>query len=128
MSYQPIVIKKTEEILAVLEESNFFKDFDLESNEFARQYISERLTDKFIDGDIDLPFDILFEEDEFEQFLKEIAAGTVLYELKEKGLVDSYSDENTERSRGLGDVYKRQPLINLDTVTFFLSATFSISL
>ena len=96
MSYQPIVIKKTEEILAVLEESNFFKDFDLESNEFARQYISERLTDKFIDGDIDLPFDILFEEDEFEQFLKEIAAGTVLYELKEKGLVDSYSDENTE--------------------------------
>jgi hypothetical protein len=96
MSYQPIVIKKTNEILDILEESNFFIDFELDSNEFAKTYLADKLTIKFIEGNIDFEMDELFTEDEFDQMLKEIAAGTVLYELKEKGLVDSYSDDNTE--------------------------------
>jgi len=96
MSYQPIVIKKTNEILEILEESNFFLDFELESTDFAKSYLLDKLTQKFIVGDIDFEMDELFTEDEFDQILKEIAAGTVLYELKEKGLVDSYSDDNTE--------------------------------
>ena len=38
----------------------------------------------------------MFTEDEFEVILRELVAGSVLYELKDKGLVDSYEDDNTE--------------------------------
>ena len=38
----------------------------------------------------------IFDEDEFDQLLKELVAGSILYELKEKGYVNSYSDEDTE--------------------------------
>ncbi len=38
----------------------------------------------------------MFTEEEFETLLKEIIAGTVLEELKSKGLVGSYEDEDTE--------------------------------
>ena len=38
----------------------------------------------------------MFNDDEFEVVLREIVAGSVLYELKEKGLVDSYEDDTTE--------------------------------
>ena len=59
----------------------------------------DKLTEKFIIGElaedgIDNMF--LFTEDEFEQMLKEMITGSILYELKDKGLVDSYEDDSTE--------------------------------
>jgi hypothetical protein len=96
MSYQPIVIEKANEIISVLEESNFFNEFELESTDFAFDYLCDKITKLFILGEVDLSEDNLFNEAEFEQCLQEIVAGTILYELKEKGLVNSYSDDVTE--------------------------------
>ena len=94
--YQPIVIEKTTEILCILEESNFFKDYEIENFDFAIKYLNDKLTEKFILGELDEESDDLFEEEEFNVILREIVAGTILTELKNKGLVNSYEDDNTE--------------------------------
>ena len=94
--YQPIVIEKTTEILCILEESNFFKDYEIENFDFAIKYLNDKLTEKFISGKYDMEEDEFFEEKEFETVLREIVAGTILYDLKKKGFVESYDDEITE--------------------------------
>jgi len=92
--YQPIVIEKTNLIIGILENENFFKENEIENTEFAKNYISDRLTEKFIDGKIDEDF--LFTEDEMENHLKLIIVGSTLYEIKKKGFIDSYEDDTTE--------------------------------
>jgi predicted transcriptional regulator len=97
--YQPIVMEMTNDIISDLLETEFFKDYEIESTEFAKKYLLDKLTDKFILGELeneDDEFLGVFNDDEFEVVLREIVAGSVLYELKEKGLVDSYEDDTTE--------------------------------
>jgi predicted transcriptional regulator len=97
--YQPIVMEMTNDIINDLVETEFFKDYEIESTEFAKKYLLDKLTDKFILGELeneDDEFLGVFNDDEFEVVLREIVAGSVLYELKEKGLVDSYEDDTTE--------------------------------
>lgn len=97
-AYQPIVVEETENIIQGLIESEFFNDYEITDYTFARQYVLDLLTQKFIDGlleDEDLE---LFTEDEFTKILQEIVAGSLLYELKEKGLINSYEDDNTEET------------------------------
>ena len=94
--YQPIVIERTNEIIETLVETNFFLDYEIEVTDFAKNHISNMLTEKFINGDTDLTDDEIFTEDEFDTLLREIVAGTILNELKMKGLVNSYEDDNTE--------------------------------
>ena len=97
--YQPIVIEMTNEIITDLVESEFFADYEIQSTEFAKKYLQDKLTEKFILGELDNNEDEflgVFNDDEFDIVLREIVAGSVLYELKEKGLVDSYEDDSTE--------------------------------
>ena len=97
--YQPIVIEMTNDIITDLTESEFFADYEIQSTVFAEKYLLDKLTEKFILGELeneDDEFLGVFNDDEFEVVLREIVAGSVLYELKEKGLVDSYEDETTE--------------------------------
>ena len=94
--YQPIVIERTNEIVEILIETNFFEDYEIKVTDFARNHISDMLTNKFISGDTDLTEDEIFTEEEYETLLREIVAGTILNELKTKGLVNSYEDDNTE--------------------------------
>jgi DNA-binding MarR family transcriptional regulator len=94
--YPPIVVEKGEELIEGLKESNFFKDYEINNMEFVRNHILDDLTEKFINGLIDDDFEEMYKEEEFEQLLKELVAGSVLHELKEKGLVNSYQDEETE--------------------------------
>jgi len=56
------------------------------------------LTQKYIDGLLENEEVELFGEDEFTKLLQEIVAGTLLYDLKEKGLINSYEDDNTEET------------------------------
>lgn len=107
--YQPLVIEKAEEILESLVAINFFRDYELENVEFARQLLKEKLTDKFINGELEPDTDIeVFTEDEFDLLLKEIITGSLLYELKDKGWVNSYEDEDTEETFFLTEEGKRQ--------------------
>ncbi len=95
--YQPIVIEKSNEIIESL--TDLFTDYEIMSLEFARKYLCDKLTDKFIEGSLDNDDEgsiFIFNDEEFEVILREIVAGSVLYELKEKGLVDSYEDDTTE--------------------------------
>lgn len=95
--YQPVVIEKAETLIEVLIESEFFSDYEIESYDFARNYLCDKLTDKFLLGELDeSDGESLFSEDEFSVFLREIIAGSILNELKMKGLVESYEDDNTE--------------------------------
>lgn len=91
--YQPIVIERATEIVEMLEESNFFIDYELSNSDFALEYFKEKLTEKFILGTLE---EDDFTEDDFDLYLREIVAGTLLNELKAKGYVESYEDENTE--------------------------------
>ena len=97
--YQPIVIEMTNEIITDLTETEFFADYEIQSTVFAEKYLLDKLTEKFILGELEIEDDEFLgvcNDDEFEVVLREIVAGSVLYELKERGLVDSYEDETTE--------------------------------
>jgi len=94
--YQPVVIEKCDIILDSL--SDFFEEYEIESLDFAKKYLCDKLTDKFILGELNEEEEdtlFLFTEEEFEVILKELIAGSVLYELKQKGYVESYEDETT---------------------------------
>jgi hypothetical protein len=93
--YQPIVLEKSEEIIKSLIESGFFIDYEIPNTKFAKELLCEKLTEKFINGELSED-NAIFNEDEFENILKYIITGSILYELKTKGLVNSYEDENTE--------------------------------
>lgn len=90
--YQPIVIEKTEEIIKVLSDSNFFSDYEITDFTFAQSYLRDVLTEKFIIGTIN--DEEIFDEDEFVKCLNEILVGSVLEQLKHKGFVDSLEDED----------------------------------
>ena len=94
--YQPIVIEKTEDLIMGLTDANFFIEYEITNLDFVREYIMDDLTEKFIDGRLDDDFEEMYSEEEFEQLLKYLVAGNVLRELKDKVMVNSYSDENTE--------------------------------
>lgn len=94
--YQPSVIERADELIEILIEERFFEDYEIENYNFAKYYLRDKLTDKFILGTLENDEDDIFSEEEYETILREIVAGSVLYELKEKGLVDSYEDEDTE--------------------------------
>lgn len=97
-AYQPIVVEETEHIIQGLIESEFFSDYEIDNYTFARQYILDLLTQKFIDGLLEDEEVELFSEDEFTKILQEIVAGTILYNLKQKGLINSYEDDSTEET------------------------------
>lgn len=94
--YQPSVIEKANELVQILIEENFFNDYEIENFDFATKYLKDKLTEKFILGTLDSEEDDVFTEKEYEVILREIVAGSILNELKMKGLVDSYEDEDTE--------------------------------
>lgn len=93
--YQPKVKEIAKEIIDDLTESGFFTEYEIVSTEFANEYLCEKLTEKFIIGELDLE-EALFDEDEFTKILQEIVDGSLLNELKKKGYINSYEDEDTE--------------------------------
>jgi hypothetical protein len=88
--YQPVVVQKMEEIINYLIESKFFEENEIGDLEFSKNYLLDALTQKFIDGNLDGE---IFTEEEFITCLKEMVAGSVLNELKKKGYVETYDDE-----------------------------------
>lgn len=106
-TYQPMVLDHANVIVGILRETNFFVDYELGSEDFAMEYLCGKLTEKFIQGELngDFPTEI-FSEDEMEKFLREIVAGSILMELQEKGIIDSIEDENNEERFFLTDLGK----------------------
>jgi hypothetical protein len=97
--YQPIVIEEAENLLEGLKDSKFFEEYEITDLTFAKEYLLEIMTEKYISGligDFDGENGELFSEEEFSKLLKEIVAGSILNSLKEEGYLNSYEDETTE--------------------------------
>lgn len=93
--YQPVVIEKANLIIESLDESNFFVENDIKDKTYSFNLLCEKLTEKFILGELD-DENGLFEEEEMNQILTEMIVSTHLENLIKKGLVDSVEDENGE--------------------------------
>lgn len=93
--FQPQVIEYSEEIISTLTESGFFEEHEIENLDFTKSFLCEKLTEKFISTGLDREVGF-FTEDEFDDILRNIIAGSVLYSLKDKGYINSYEDDNTE--------------------------------
>lgn len=91
--YQPVVIEHVNAIIQTFRETHFFEDYELKSEKFAEDYLCEKLTQKFIIGELDMES---ISDDEIGTYMKEIIAGTVLNELQEKGLIDSIELEDNQ--------------------------------
>ena len=94
--YQQVVLDECEVIITTLTEMEFFKDYEINDLTFVRKHLCDILTQKYIDGLLGEEDISIFTEDEFDKLLKDLAAGSVLYELKKKGLIDSYEDDDTD--------------------------------
>jgi hypothetical protein len=116
--YQKEVLKQSEEFIESLIESEFFKEYEINNLTFAKEYVLEKINDKYISQIVQGEDNILFTEQEFTEILQNIVAGSLLYELKEKGFINSYEDENTDETFFLtekGKTYlKNEKDINLD--------------
>jgi len=91
--YQPVVIEHVNAIIQIFRETHFFEDYELKSENFAEDYLCEKLTQKFIIGELDIES---ISDDEMGVYMREIIAGTVLNELQEKGLIDSIELEDNQ--------------------------------
>lgn len=108
MSYLPKIQEITEEIITTLVEDNYFTEFEISSQDYARKRISDELTRKFLENGLDNEEEGYFTEDEFDTILKEIIAEDVLRTLQKNGLIDSYEDDETEEMFFLTDLGKTQ--------------------
>jgi len=108
MSYLPKIQEITEEIITTLIEDDYFTEFEISSQDYARKRISDELTRKFLENGLDNEEEGYFTEDEFDTILKEIIAEDVLRTLQKNGLIDSYEDDETEEMFFLTDLGKTQ--------------------
>lgn len=81
-------------ILEALRETNFFIDFEIEED-YALKHFTELITEKYIENP-SMDYDFFWTEEEFQVILNKIITGSIMYEMKESGILESYEDENTE--------------------------------
>lgn len=104
-NYQPIVVDNATRMFEVLEEENFFTDFQIENREFVFEYFCDFFTEKFIKGDYE-DMNINITNEEMEKCLIEITIKDSLYTLTEEGIVGIIEDENNEEQFFLTDLGK----------------------
>lgn len=69
--------------------TNFFKDFEIEDLSFAEEFIKDFLIKKCDQGfDITNQNDDLFDDDEFDELLQNIIAGSTINQLEDNGLIN----------------------------------------
>ena len=108
MSYLPKIQKITEDIIATLVEDDYFTDFEISSQDYARKRISDELTRKFLENGLSNEDEGYLSEEEFDTILKEIVAEDLLRSLQKKGLIDSYEDDETEEMFFLTSLGKQE--------------------
>ena len=103
-NYQPIVVNNATKMFKVLEEENFFDEFEIKDKQFVFDYFCDFFTEKFIKGEYQ-DTDITISFDEMEKCLLEITIKDTLYSLTKEGIVNVVEDENNEEQfflTGLG--------------------------
>lgn len=125
MSYLPKIQKITEDIISTLVEDNYFTDFEISSQDYARKRISDELTRKFLENGLNNEDEGYLTEEEFDTILKEIVAEDLLRSLQKKGLIDSYEDDETEEmffltSKGKEEVNNMNNIEDVKELRVFL--------
>jgi len=115
MTYLPKIQEITEGIIATLVDDNYFIDFEISSQDYARKRISDELTLKFLENGLNNEEYGYLSEDEFDVILKEIVAEDLLRSLQKKGLLNSYEDDNTEEVFFLTTLGKEE-IVNLEDI------------
>lgn len=96
-TYQPIVLTLCDKFTDNLTESGFFAENEIENIEPAKIILCDFLTEKFINGYINIDGSVTINDDEeFMGVLSMIVASSTLDSLKEKGMLDSFEDETGE--------------------------------
>lgn len=95
--YQPIVIQKSNEIIEGLKFAEFFDDYQIEDTTYAFNYFCDKLTERFINGDLDESFTIEdIDNKDLTTYLQEIAVLSVVEDMIEKGFMDTIVGEDNE--------------------------------
>ena len=97
-NYPKIVVDKTNELVEVLKDINFFEENEIEVDSSIIDLICKKLVIKFIDGQLSEDEYVYnsFSEEEVSNLLHEIIVLGTLNSLKEKGIIDSIENENNE--------------------------------
>lgn len=93
--YLPFIVEKSNEIIERLKTVKFFDELDDDGVDVAREIFCRQLTEKFVSNGLEEELEDIFTEDEYLSMFGEIMAATTLIDLKKKGFVESYEDENT---------------------------------
>jgi len=95
-TYQPQVLEICENMMRILTEDGFFSEYQVTNSEPARIPLCDFLTEKFIKGEIIDGKTVDTTEDEMLEVFNLMISSCILGSLKEKGLIDSFEDENNE--------------------------------
>lgn len=91
--YPQSVIDRSEQVIQILKEEGFYDQPDMNgTTEFSYKYFCDYFINHFIKGD-ELQFG---DEKEMDQHLNNILIGTIFFNLKKRGIVDSYEDDTTD--------------------------------
>lgn len=95
-TYQPFIIENANTVINSLIDIEFFISEGITSTEYANELICNKLTEKFILGDLSSTDEILFTEKEMTEILHMITVRNSVNGLIEKGLVTTYENEDGE--------------------------------
>lgn len=105
-----VVMDHVGTIINGLTDSGFFDDYDI-GKEYAHKLFNELIMERYV-NDPSLDIEYFWNEEEFNLILNKVVVGSMLHQLKEDGVVESYEDENTEETFFLTD--KGNKLIKKD--------------
>ena len=89
-----VVLHHVENILEGLRESFFFDDYKI-GEEYATKLLIGLVTEKYVETPT-LELEFFWSEEEFDFILKRIITGSIMYQLKNEGIMGSYEDDNTD--------------------------------
>ena len=126
MSYLPKIVQISDELIKALVEDDFFTDFEIKDQTYAKKRFCDELTRKFIDGKLDLDDEELFSDNEMDSILREIVAENVLRDLQKSGFISSYEDDNTEETfflteRGKEELNNMKDVEDVNALKIFLN-------
>lgn len=109
--YQPIVIESCEAMLENLSVGRFFEEYEIKNLTFAREKLLSSINEKYVEeliSSVENDSDQWFTDVEWVQILREIVAGSVLYDLRDKGYVESFDDGENEEVFFLTDEGRKE--------------------
>lgn len=95
ITYQPVVVKKANQIIEALKVIGFFEENEITDQTFAKNELCQILTTNFIEGSFDEK-ELSLTDKEIDFYLSKVIAENTLRSLVNKGLLGTYEDDGSE--------------------------------